>query len=485
MRTKLVLVSTVVVLAAGILGLVGSGVALARPGVEITAAPQGIASVGDLFLTEDTTLAEDHNGRIFIVADNVSLDCAGHTVSGTGISGIHVEGPDGVTVKNCLVTGFNHGILLIDSDGSRILGNTSTENLEDGIRLNFSHNNEVTGNTASANVRHGIAVVGNFNIVRGNQAIGNGEDGFPVGSGFGNNTFVDNVSSGNVGHGFEILGPGGNSFERNQADDNGEMGFLFAGTANNRVDDNTANRNFVTGFYLEDADENVITASKANRNGVSGLTLIRATGNAIFGNSFAVNGQFGVHLAKADSNEFERNVVSGSGIHGWYFDDSDSNKLIGNSGLLSGAAGFSLEGNSTDNTLERNSATGNLGNGFRMDESSGHNVMLQNVARRNNTGYAIFGDGSQLQANVAMQNAADGFFLDGVLGDPASNNLLTSNVALMNDSAGFRTGASATDNTFTRNAACRNGQQDGAADAVDEGTNNVWQQNKFCTTEGI
>ena len=47
-------------------------------------APPATASSGTLVITSDTTLTEDHQGNIVIEADNVTLDCAGHTVQGTG-----------------------------------------------------------------------------------------------------------------------------------------------------------------------------------------------------------------------------------------------------------------------------------------------------------------------------------------------------------------------------------------------------------------
>ncbi len=43
-------------------------------------APPATASSGTLVITSDTTLTEDHHGNIVIEADNVTLDCAGHTV---------------------------------------------------------------------------------------------------------------------------------------------------------------------------------------------------------------------------------------------------------------------------------------------------------------------------------------------------------------------------------------------------------------------
>ena len=43
------------------------------------------ATSGEMHVTQNTVLTEDHSGEIVIDADNVTLDCAGHLVTGTGI----------------------------------------------------------------------------------------------------------------------------------------------------------------------------------------------------------------------------------------------------------------------------------------------------------------------------------------------------------------------------------------------------------------
>jgi len=40
------------------------------------------ASSGTMVITTDTTLTEDHQGNILVSANKVTLDCAGHVVSG-------------------------------------------------------------------------------------------------------------------------------------------------------------------------------------------------------------------------------------------------------------------------------------------------------------------------------------------------------------------------------------------------------------------
>jgi parallel beta-helix repeat protein len=100
---------------------------------------------------EDTTLAKDHFGNIFIASDGVSLDCKGHTVSGDGSgSGIDLISRAGVTLKNCQVTGFGVGIKLVASSGNTLTKNTANGNTR-GFELESSSDNTLTRNAACGN----------------------------------------------------------------------------------------------------------------------------------------------------------------------------------------------------------------------------------------------------------------------------------------------------------------------------------------------
>ena len=72
-----------------------------------------------------------------IGADNVTLDCANHLVTGSGIGDvILIHGHSGVTVKNCATTGGDYGLVVANSTGpNTLLNNTSFSNVADGIYL--------------------------------------------------------------------------------------------------------------------------------------------------------------------------------------------------------------------------------------------------------------------------------------------------------------------------------------------------------------
>ena len=137
-------------------------------------------------ITSDTTLSGDVGScsdiGLRISNNNITLDCAGHTISGNNTpfsAGIVSSGFNGITIKNCNVTGFFQGIYidfgsnvnLTDNTlngntigifvqrtpGSIITGNIADGNSQDGVFMGFqASGNTLTGNTANNNALYGF-----------------------------------------------------------------------------------------------------------------------------------------------------------------------------------------------------------------------------------------------------------------------------------------------------------------------------------------
>jgi len=166
------------------------------------------ATTGTMQITTDTTLTEDHSGPIQVNADNVTLDCDGHVVTGSGTGhGIDVDYRTGVTVRNCTVRGFEMGIDLQTSNGNVVTGNTATANSRDGIHLSSSDNNTVTRNQAHDNSGHGFSLNGSStgNTYAGNEAHRNGEYGIDDDA-VGANTYSKDYCTGNGNGGSDPSG---------------------------------------------------------------------------------------------------------------------------------------------------------------------------------------------------------------------------------------------------------------------------------------
>jgi hypothetical protein len=201
-------------------------------------------TVGLMQITVDTTLTEDHHGSIEIVADDVTLDCAGYGVVGEGWGkGIESIGNAHVTVRNCYVTGFDLGIVVEDGEGSVIAANEVVGTIQNGISLTMSDGATVQDNVVRRADNGGLLLSGYSLTVTGNTIAGSRTDG--IGIGAHDSVFTGNHVSGSGNHGFSNAGSG-NSFADNHSHGGrsvGSLGFddrIASGT-------NTYTNNYCTG----------------------------------------------------------------------------------------------------------------------------------------------------------------------------------------------------------------------------------------------
>jgi parallel beta-helix repeat protein len=265
--------------------------------VALVAGSQALASTGPMYVTSDTTLTEDHFGSVFITADDVTLDCAGHAVIGGGVGTSVSVGIDvlanGVTVTNCVVRGFLTGVFTA-AQGTHVVADTLSENNE-GLRLQGATGASILGNTADANAWWGILACcnANGNTISGNSTklnriVGMGlngaswnvftnnvaahnERGFGVGFSSDHNTISHNVAANNSVTGFDFLDANDNAIDTNVSVRNGSGpnggGYAFNNSSRNTVTGNIATNNGSSGFNVFFGSElNLFTANHACRN---------------------------------------------------------------------------------------------------------------------------------------------------------------------------------------------------------------------------
>jgi parallel beta-helix repeat protein len=116
------------------------------------------ATSGTLTITTNTTLTEDHYGTIVIGADNITLNCAGHHLYAPGSgAGVRLDNRTGVTVKNCVASGFNTGFSIVNANGNKLVGNTASGSTGfAGFLLSNASGNTLRDNTASGNLKEGL-----------------------------------------------------------------------------------------------------------------------------------------------------------------------------------------------------------------------------------------------------------------------------------------------------------------------------------------
>jgi parallel beta-helix repeat protein len=350
----------------------------------------GSATVGTMTITTDTTLTEDHYGSIQIVADDITLDCAGFSLIGPSpddwpVDGVLIDQHSGVTIENCVATGFVNGFKLQGVTDSTLVGNTATANegngfyAADGSKTNFfrenvsfdnvvghgftfesrSGDNLLRNSTAFGNGGNGVQVYrSRGNEFRGNLVRDNGGNGFAIGPANGSR-LVGNLARGNTDAGFTFFNSRGIQLVENVARGNTGSGFGVSESSHMILRGNSAIENGY-GFNLDAAGENVLTDNIARGNLDNGFALCRSSsGNVLKGNqSLRNNRGFYVCRASHDNvfqlNRANRNVAAGFGIEA-----SDGNRFKKNRAMGNGREGFYLLFDSSNNTLIRNVACGN------------------------------------------------------------------------------------------------------------------------------
>lgn len=253
-------------------------------------------SCGDT-ITTDTTLTTDlacEDTAIIIGADDITLNCNGHTISrigGVG-NGIFLNSRTGVTITNCQVTGFENGFWLLSSSNNTLKGNSAIFNLEGFVLIDSADNNTLTGNTATSNI-DGFALSGSSNnTLKENIGFGNQSTGFVLTNGSADNTLIENTANSNSpsagGAGFHLFATVDNTLIKNTANGN-DLGFVLEIATNNTLNKNTALNNSQYGFWLKFfSSNNTLNSNTACSNGVFNVLQ----DNISTGNIFNPNNTF-------------------------------------------------------------------------------------------------------------------------------------------------------------------------------------------------
>ncbi|TSC75925.1 MAG: Uncharacterized protein G01um101430_95 [Parcubacteria group bacterium Gr01-1014_30] len=214
------------------------------------------------FITEDTVLTEDLTESVEISASNVTLDCAGHRITGSGTGfGIYLNNKVGVTIKNCEVSSFSIGIESYQSS-----------------EVTFE-NNDLFSNAVGLH-----ALSDRRDKILNNHVSGNTESGMLLASNVLDSQVSDNLIQSNGSVGLHLSGQG-NIVERNTISNNGTIGLsLF--NFNNKVLENAITQNGEYGILLQHAQQNAISKNNVSQNNKYGIRFFCSGGNMVFLNNF-------------------------------------------------------------------------------------------------------------------------------------------------------------------------------------------------------
>jgi parallel beta-helix repeat protein len=340
-----------------------------------------------------------------ITANNIILDCQGHTIDGVdtgGTYGINIirasQTNTNITIKNCVVTDWDEGLYL-EYSSNNTFTNITTNSNTCGLDLYRSSNNIFTNITANSNGYEGFYLYSSSNNTFTNITADSNSEGFYLESSSNNNTFT-NIIATNNDKGFYLYGSSNNIFTNITANSNTDYGFHLALSSNNSFTNITANSNGY-GFYLYSSSNNTFTNVTANSNGY-GFYLYSSSNNNIFTNiTTNSNTWVGLYLEESSNNNILTNITTNlNGYQGFYFDTSSNNILTNCIVNSNGYEGFYLY-SASNNTFTNIIATNN-DKGFYLYGSS--NNTIRNSIISNSSTYGIHLEYSTASGEYAENN---------------------------------------------------------------------------------
>jgi parallel beta-helix repeat protein len=402
-------------------------------------------SIGDWDpVTRTYTLKTDVYETIQIDEDYLTLDGAGHTVTGPGSgNGVYFRGRTGVTIKNLNVQGFARGIHLRYSSDYTLTDNTASNN-DYGISLSCSGGSTLTGNSMSGN-RYNFHVEGWADAHFANSIdTSNTVDGKPV------YYVVNGVggiydSSTNAGV-FYAINCNGITIKDLLLTNNYEGVYLW-NTHNSSIENVDASNNRF-GIYLRQSNGNTLTGNTGSNNSYGIWLYYYCRSNTLTGNTTDFNGNYGIYLGSSSNNNILTANTASNNEYGIYFFNSSYNTLTGNTANSNTSAGINLYYSSNNNTLTDNTASNNAA-GIVLHYTSNNNTLTGNTASNNDNGMAL----SYLcNNNTVTGNTVNSNNTSGIVLYVSSNNTVTGNTASYNSSNGIYLWWFSSGNTLTGNA---------------------------------
>lgn len=253
-------------------------------------------------LTADYVVSPDatYNACFSIVANNITLNGNGHTITGnrqmmvpyTISSGVLVEDRTGVTVRNCVFSDFVTGVNVHGSTSCLIENNTAHHNLYNGFRISdYSRYNTFRRNTSCQNIENGFALYGSYNNTFSyNLVYDNSQDpgprtwhGFRL-PGTHSNTLINNIIFGHVeASGIYLINTDYCQINNNILYNNLE-GIWLDVSNYNTLSGNFAYLNSDAGFYFSGCFVNTVKDNIITDNELFGLYLLNCNNNTVYNN---------------------------------------------------------------------------------------------------------------------------------------------------------------------------------------------------------
>jgi hypothetical protein len=294
-------------------------------------------------LTSDTTLTGPLSASgtcITIGAQAITLDCAGFSITGDGTGmGVANIGYDNITVKNCVISNFNYGVLYTGgATNGTILNDTIYNNSVDGILVNSSSNFThilFTSSNKSDNFLNiaPIMVSSSYHVIIANSTANN-TGGPALMASTSDNLTIANSSG---------------------TSDNGR-GITLSLSNNASISNSTASTNNDVGLEISSSNNSVVNLAYARSSGSPGVSLyITNSVNARVFNSTIVGGGATTRVlqfANANASLIVNSSLTSAGGNHVYSTTPSYNNTIANTTfdrtlIEWGSGAFSINNNLT------------------------------------------------------------------------------------------------------------------------------------------
>lgn len=371
------------------------------------------------------SLTTQVQASVRIAEDNLTLDCQGFAISGSGTgSGIVLSGRTGVIVNNGILVNLGIGIELVDSYAN-IIRNNAVSGVGVGISCTRSNDNVIAENLVRVNRYAGIVL----NSSSGNLVT--------------DNTVEEGRAAGILLQASESQTVEGNTVRA--CND----GINLADSPGNKLTRNLVASNRCSGIVLFDASPANVMDGNTCRENKWGIFLVRVPGSIIISNTCEGN-QYGIYLVSANGNSIGANTCR-SNHDGIYMRSSSENQLTLNLLEQNTYSGLMLRDSSSQNSVEGNNCLSN-NDGLYLYRCEANTLKSNLVDSNTYSGIvlACSSNGNQLEKNIASGNRW------GVFCNQSSQNTLTGNTFWENE-IGFNGPGGSNGNTLTLNSFTLNG----------------------------
>lgn len=385
-------------------------------------------------------------------ADDSVLDCAGFKITGDGTGyGVYSNSPgyDNLTIHNCTIVNFEHGIYLYNyAENCTVINNNVTGNTDRGIYIDWHgtspvvENNTVTGNGGEG-MRIGRYCTG-ANVTN-NTVSGNGDEGIFIRIFSHNSTITRNTLSDNL-YGIRVNGSldcsvSFNNFtyidqqlyldESNRTEVHDNTFHTVAGAVTlstshqNHIWGNTVVNDSSTSIYLYDSNYNLVEDNVVDINTYIDTFWILGSHNRILNNNLTNMSGDGISFNRPFGSNDRNNTVAGNRVlnttgnaYGIEVATSDGNNISGNTISSGGLCGILVD-DTDNNTLEWNTISGyDHGIAIR-DTSTGNNATHNTVSSYASRAVYVW----KADSNLILDTTASGGGIGIELSEADQNNV--------------------------------------------------------------